>query len=241
MVLEQLNSEEVIEVLDETLAGFEVLTEDNLIFADLQNIEPFKQIPGKPYTARMSIPATYHGHDAGELVVVAFRPGDGTGDDSVFRPGQLIIPKHYRHKENPQRVFPRKKGGLRAELFFPLFSLYPNGAPFLGGVSLEELVVDDPQNPMSLVKGWDLGLPSENYADSVLGHVLIDSMPDIELTTGHVDHSPVGGRFGDPHAIYFGAPVEMTQVAGFLAIPENRPDLYDLKLHAKMPEQLKEK
>ncbi len=88
-------------------------------------------------------------------------------------------------------------------------------------VLLEELTVDNVDNPQTIVHAWDLGGKDA---------------PAVYFTTGT---DLIGQRFGDPHAIHYslGEKKENIQVAGFLAITNLRSPLLSLTDRWILPEK----
>jgi hypothetical protein len=176
--------------------------------------------PEKPYTARTEI--MVHGRNKdqiGTLYALVFKFHDGTGDDSTFKQGDLELPGRFKPMKDPRKVFPRSKQGIRIEAFFPFFTEV-DGKYFRHVVCLEELTVDDPEDPITIVTEGTLGMPSAEYTRTLNGQgparpQWASPHPPLFLTCGYKDDA----RFGDPHAIYFSVPTEGVQVAGFLAVP----------------------
>ncbi len=189
--------------------------------------------PEKPNTARAVLDVLYGSEDAGnkvgELYVILFAPGDGTGKAGDYRLGDLAIPQEYRHVEKPERVLPRHKKaeGVLIEGFFPLASV-EGAREFPHLVSLEELTVGHPGGRTHLVKGISLGVPPTKYLPMVSLRRALS--PTISLTCGY---RRTGERFGDPHATYFnpktaeGHP-SLMQLAAFAAVETTDNPLGDV-------------
>ncbi|MBI2550364.1 hypothetical protein HYV83_04255 [Candidatus Woesearchaeota archaeon] len=196
----------------------------------------FVLTPDKSNTARTIVPVRYNGLAAGDLVVIAFRPGDGTGDESTYKVGQLAVHEDYKGAVQ-QKILPRAKTGIIVEGFFPLFTIaqssllppedrheLPKDLVIRYAVALDELVVDSSGTQPIIRKGFLLG--SDAFAFRHNG------MPAISLTTGYLAN---GERFGDPHSIhyrradkpnYFWDAIQ-TQVCGFLAIKGKENPLFN--------------
>jgi hypothetical protein len=171
--------------------------------------EPMKRTPDKPNFARSVVPVRYDDQPIGDMYVIVFMPGDGTGDEKTFKLGQLEIPKEHQYAERPEKVLPRRKDGVFCEGMFPIFSTVGN-TRYLFTVSLEELTVDNVADPKKVIKTWDLGMERSRH-DTLPSHY------NVYLTTGHRSD---GKRFGDPHAIVNAT--DKIQVAGFLAITDEK-------------------
>ncbi len=158
-----------------------------------------------------------------------FRFRDGTGDESTFKAGQLELPDYLKDTANPKKVLPRAKTSVHVEAFFPFFTAIGKNRYIRHVVSLEELTVDDPENPRKIVKAGNLGLSREEHS-LISVRASLDNLDEswslnknspedlsLFLTCGYQD----GKRFGDPHAIYCATKIG-AQVVGFLAIPKDR-------------------
>ncbi|GAB0174656.1 MAG: hypothetical protein HHAS10_05350 [Candidatus Altimarinota bacterium] len=179
-------------------------------------------IPGKQYQARVDIPLRYRGETA-TLITLAFKPGDGTGDMSTYREGQLDIPLGFRFLENPSRVYPRAKN-LADGSPLPIEGMIPLFVTKVG----ETWMI--PHNSTLL----ELGIVGEN-AIGIIGKMQTYSRPSILLTvTGEGEE-----RYGDPHAIF--SPREPGvedgyQVAGFISANSRQSKVYELlKNQGKLP------
>jgi hypothetical protein len=177
------------------------------------NVDGFVLTPDKPNTARTVFPVKYAGHDIGDMYVIAFSPGDGTGDESAFKLGSLELPEELVYDKFPAKVLPRKKDGILYEICFPIATVIDEKAVRFA-VSLDELTVDCANDPKTVVKAFELGLSQEQYHKAIKAGN--DLGPKLFLTTGHKN----GLRFGDPHAIHYGVKEKGIQIAGFLAIKE---------------------
>lgn len=198
--------------------------------------------PDKPYTARAVVDVIMSHNNTkkkiGDLYVLLFAPGDGTGNENYYKMdkgtfGQsarvvstnssLDIPAEYRFSEKPERVLPRNKlaEGVLCEAFLPICSvegrmLYPYT------VSLEQITVDNITHPNVLVPGLKMGVSVERFRPNLCQALLPPPKPQIQLTCGYRRN---GERFGDPHATFYnpklaeGAP-NLMQVAGFLSVED---------------------
>lgn len=189
--------------LEEALRGYERV--HRITFGTFLDIEP---TPDKPYTAKTVVPVLCAGVSVGEMTVVVFIGGDGTGNQTTYDLHDVIISPDLRHVEQQDRIIPRSKKGIVAEGYFPLFTQRSNDAalfPFAG--SLEELTLDDSKQ---IVRAWTLGRG-----------LYTPKSPMAHFTLGT---DAYGNRFGDPHAIY-NQHRGSVQVAGFLPILDERNPL----------------
>jgi len=206
------------EPLKHSLALYERSYDNRLRFEDLPD---FELTPDKPNTARTIIPVTYAGTNVGKLYAIIFFPGDGTGDAKTYEPGRLEVPSRLRYSEKPERVMPRSKSGIICEGYFPFFS-FSDGRVSMCNAFLEELTVDDVDQPERIVHAWNLGNRESKQ-------------PEVYLTTGYDKH---GSRFGDPHSIHnYGDDVE---VVGFLAITDRENPLLQLTDRWILPPHLRQ-
>lgn len=185
---------------------------------ELRSEGPLILTPEKPNTAR-TIVTVWQGDDKlAKMYAILFKPGDGTGDASTYKPGQLIVPEYMQFEKNPERILPRKKD-CEKEIFLPLFSVI-NGHVFENIVSLEELTVDDIKNPKKIVEFDFLGDSAEKYKNMIDGVYTIKRAPFYRLTTGYNEE---GARFGDPHAIYHRKELKSMQMVGFISLEKENP------------------
>ncbi len=182
--------------------------------------------PDKTTTARAIVDVFYNGVKVGDLYVILFAPGDGTGKAGDYSLDQFTnLPSEYRFETKPERVLPRNKlkEGVLLEACFP-FATVEGSSLFRYLVSLEQVTVDDAISPTSLMKGLRVGKDEKNYT-YILRKNVLDYEPSTYqvptyLTCGYCRN---GQRFGDPHATFYnpklaeGHPNRM-QVAGFLSV-----------------------
>lgn len=191
-------------------------------FSFERNFPPLRMTPEKPYTARTEIPVHGSNKDSiGTLYALVFQFHDGTGDDKTFKSGDLIIPGRFQAMKDKRKIMPRSKKGTNVEAFFPFFTEL-NGRYFRHAVCLEELTVDNPENPETIVTEGTLGLKAADYTRALRGENAEEynaalSRPPLFLTCGYKD----GQRFGDPHSVHCSVPTAGAQVAGFLAVPDD--------------------
>ncbi|MBD3303890.1 hypothetical protein GF343_02000 [Candidatus Woesearchaeota archaeon] len=204
-------------VLKEMLGKYADLFRPYVSFGDFASL---RGTPGKNYTARTEVPVHGRNKDSiGTLYALVFQFQDGTGNDSTFKPGDLELPGRFKSMKDPRTVFPRSKQGIRMEAFFPFFTAL-DGKYHKHAVCLEELTVDNPENPATIIPQGILGLKTTEYSRALRGEKIKgydDINPPLFLTCGYKE----GARFGDPHAIYHSIPAEGAQVAGFLAVPDD--------------------
>lgn len=194
---------------------------------DLERAPVLELTPEKPYLARSVTAFKHLGEVAGNLYVIAFGPGDGTGDESTYTADQLrgstgglpLLP----------RAIPRSKAGIHSEVCLALASV----------PSDEEI-----GHPVALTGSLTLVGIDESYRLThlgVLGQTPGDFMTSLKntrsyspvatLTTGTVEGL---GRIGDPHAVYNLYPA--VQVFGFMAVSGSQ-----VERHASLSSDLRAK
>ncbi len=195
--------------LERLLDVYYEFTERRIGFGDFSN---FVFTPEKGYTARTIVPVIADGERISDLYVLLFKPGDGTGDESTFKLGDMNT-KNVKKLESDdplgKEVVPRKKY-CPTEVFFP-FGSASSERMNDGVVSLEVLTLNGNNY---VEKEFVLGLDCQPFLRS-LREKPID--PYIQFTTGYRPADKV--RFGDPHAVYFPKVIwGVVQMVGFLEL-----------------------
>lgn len=181
---------------------------DGLEF-DLETAGILTATPDKPNSARSRSAVHFKRKNIGDLYVIAFKPGDGTGDEKTHSLEGLITPAGLPKEA---KIVPRSKAGIAEEAHLALFrhrleDVHADPELFGGTFDLISLAGN------LIYKAGELGHPIE-VAES-------EMTPTTTYTVGTRAHNTqidwAGERFGDPHAVY--SPHEgLLQVAGFLAI-----------------------
>jgi hypothetical protein len=182
---------------------------------DYDDAHHLELTPDKPNTARsMTSIRRPDGRSIGELVVIAFAPEDGTGDETAYQLSDLNTGEYPRSP----KVVPRSKKAVPTELHLTIASLDCNtwGADpklFAGNQDLLGLEGN------TVTKLGELGQDRYAFENSLHNDAL--TLPTVTYTTGY---NKGGERFGDPHAVYNPHPV--VQVCGFIALsPETSSEL----------------
>jgi hypothetical protein len=177
--------------------------------------------PEKPNSARSVTETLFKKEKIGTLYTIAFKPGDGTGDESGYKLTNLNIDDNYPKKT---LVIPRNKTGIYEEghltiLKYNTENVHSEPKLFAGTFDLLGL------KEGKVTKIGELGHPSGKD----------DANPLATLTCGYKDEK----RFGDPHAVYSGV-TGAIQVCAFLAISnevnnryQNLLDILNPRLPAK--------
>ncbi len=195
------------ESLEGLLDVYYKFTERRIGFGDFRN---FSFTPEKGYTARTIVPVAFDGERVGDLYVLLFKPGDGTGDESTYKlsdvDARAVTPQ--LDKRPGKEVVPRKKH-CPTEIFFPFGSAFEDQM-HEGVVNLELLTLD---RRKFVKKEYDLGLNYKTFIELLRSKQLIG--PYVQFTTGY--HQADNRRFGDPHSVYF-PPLTagVVQMVGFL-------------------------
>ena len=199
----------------EALRGYQEITQGRLGF-DLDNLPDFELTPEKPNSARFTTTANWLGKKVGDVFVIVFQPGDGTGDQkSGYILDELEVDRRYprvpavvpRNKKNDD---PEKS--TFSEVHMPL---------------VQQRIDDVHADPVAYGGTLDLlGLVDGNRVTRIgrLGQPYAgrDVLPDpvATRTVGYIPGQEGGlERFGDPHSVYNALP-ENLQIAAFLALTE---------------------
>jgi hypothetical protein len=167
----------------------------------------------KPNSARSASTVRYFGKEAGQLHVLVFAPGDGTGDENTYKLHTLDTDV-WPHEA---KVVPRDKSLVNTEAHLTLASFRadePNTDPvmFAGNQKLLGL------RGGRVVLLGELGQFTPHFQTAMASEHPVQ--PEVIYTTGYNDS---GERFGDPHAVYNAHP-EAVQVCGFIAVTADVPD-----------------
>jgi hypothetical protein len=176
--------------------------------------------PHKPNFARALVPVRVAGEHATNAWIIAFRPGDGTGDYSGFEPGSLLAPEDLlrmsAHGESA--LYPRPKTGMTAEICVPLAKAA--FGHFYQGTSLQIL--------RALRKNEEEGLELNTAEVHLRG-----ASSFVTLGTDNF-----GRRAGDPHALVYPNPpslvdtYERTALEVVAFLPSLNGEDYELDLLA---------
>ena len=240
------NLSAISEQVSSELANYNLMLKDYSV--SIEGDPVLELTPEKPNTARVVLPVLHERKKVGDLYVILFAPGDGTGSEVKQSEGGLTldkvsmrmegthfnamglygvsgitsiaIPSEYQHADRAERVLPRPKKKVLTEAFFPLTTVEGRWN-YPGRVSLEELTVLRDGGYIRIGKEFDLGIPPHDY-QLALQEGQKPAPPRIQLTCGYHRN---GQRFGDPHAVYYnpqlaGGHLHRMQVAGFLSVEE---------------------
>ena len=186
---------------------------------DVRNAGKLLLTPDKPNSARSTTEVTHLGERMGDLYVIAFKPGDGTGDGKVIGLDDVDTGRY------PRRVgvVPRPKTGIHAESHLTIVSQHidtPNSDPvlFVGSLSLLGLLEG------RVVRLGQLGQPDSIFSENMSSGSQ-DVLPTATYTVGYKDEV----RFGDPHSVFNNHPGAV-QVCGFLAFTNDLADRHQATL-----------
>src|SRR3989344_4550709 len=198
-----INLETLEDPIRVALKGYESVSNGDLMF-DARNAAQLTPTPDKPNSARSESAVLYKGKGIGKLYVIAFKPGDGSGDESGNKLEDLEVDPPY---PRTTRVVPRNKTGVDSEghltiLTHKIDDAHPDPELYEGRFDLLGL------EGKTIKKNGELGQKSE---------IKLENMhPLTTLTVGTGQNCE---RFGDPHAVYSSRP-ETLQVCAFLAISD---------------------
>jgi hypothetical protein len=183
--------------IQHALRSYEELSEGRMAF-DAANASRLVATPDKPNSARGDGLALFENEAIGKLFVIAFAPGDGSGDESAHKLIDLAVDPTY---PRTQRIVPRDKSAAHSEAHMTILSQQIDS-------KLREPKLFDGQFDL-------LGLTSAVSIGRIgtLGRAEYLPQPCTTLTVGYSQ----GERFGDPHAVYSARP-DIVQVCAFLAI-----------------------
>jgi hypothetical protein len=188
----------------------------------------------RTYCARGCSLATLDGTPVGNMYILVFRPGEGTGDENTYKKGSLRL-NLLRELNDPideVAVLPRSKEGVLVEGCFPLLSIDSEGGVFEYAVCLHELTVGG--TPESVVPLGTIGMHPNEYV-CMYGSSLMRGPQAFFTVQTHSN----GDRFGDPHSIFYGVPAGYTtQIVGFLAIEDAESPLLGLAERWQFPREL---
>ena len=174
--------------------------------------------PEKPNSARSTTAATIDGKPVGSFFVIAFKPGDGTGDEKTFQLQDLEVAEPYPRLS---KVVPRSKKGVHSEghltvVTHKIEDVHAEPVIFDGSFDLLGL------NAQKVVKIGTLGQSNGE---------IVSPEPVATYTTGYRRGKE---RFADPHSVFSLLP-DRIQVCAFLAISEAINQEYGAVLESLNP------
>jgi hypothetical protein len=171
-------------------------------------MDDFTITDDKPNFARTLAPLYVARELVGDLFVIAFQPGDATGDSSDQYPeGSIVVPEELLVPGFERKgSYPRPKHQI-AEVCIPLANFWTNPLAgrdkgiFYGGTGLQIVGVGSDED-------------GNKTAEVIVDRPSTEGLPFITLGT-----DSFGRRVGDPHSIR-NADANHLQVAAFLAIED---------------------
>ncbi len=199
------------------LQGYQEVSDNKLEF-DIDEAAILGLTPTESNSARSRTATKFLGKPIGDLFVIAFKPGDGSGKETNFKLEDLVVNGDY---PNVVAVTPRRKTGTHSE----------------GHLTVVSNKLDDVHADPELYDGtFDLlGLDGKTVKKiGELGQAKTVSVDELKpFTTLTVGNDGRGERFGDPHAVYNSRP-ELLQVCAFLAVTDEVYREYgDILTHLK--------
>ncbi len=175
--------------------------------------------PDKPNSARSTTEFKHLGEVAGKLFIIAFAPGDGTGEES---PSLKL--RHLNTEPYPAlgKIVPRFKFGIASEVHFPVATARidsPSSDMFENTGNLELLGLPTDGNPFGdrIGRIGQLGQWEEDFRRIIEGEVDCPTYPMATQTLWYETVNGATERMGEPHAVYNGHE-DVVQVCGFMAI-----------------------
>lgn len=175
---------------------------------DLLGATNLELTPKKGSTARSVTDLRHSGEVVGKLVVIAFAPLDGTGDEKVHKLDDINTGRYPK----VAKVVPRSKTEAHSEVHLTIAAQhigFPGADPALFAGNLELLGLQG--NRLTLL--GDLGQNPAQFNLAAFG--IKAAEPTATLTVGY--DQTTKDRFADPHAV-FNPHERLVQVCGFLAI-----------------------
>lgn len=186
------------------LRSYEDVT-DNAAWFHIAGAVELALTPNKPNTARSQSSIRF-GRHAVTFFVIAFMPGDGTGDETAHKLDSLRSTQPYPATTS---VVPRDKSATERELHLAIASFQPGSTAKTFAGCLDLIGLDN--SGTGLRRLGSLGQTREQFASIMRGHNNADPTATYTLWR-------VGDRtFGGEHAVYNDTGV--LQVCGFASIP----------------------
>lgn len=175
--------------------------------------------PDKPNSARFNVPLLEHGIMVATAHVIAFAPGDATGDQSSHKVSDVDFGDYLPSLA----LLPRSKTDKAAEVHLTLASFAIDSSPdpvyYAGSLDLLSLgpVQTDSQKPR-LQRIGTLGQPPGSL-QTIMADPQLLAGPNATLTCGNDRY---GRRFGDPHSVV-STTANTVQVCAFIGLDKNNP------------------
>jgi hypothetical protein len=205
----------------EVLKGYQQRAYRDLEF-DLDTAASLTRTPEETTSARSTSQVKLAGKAVADLHVVAFAPGDGTGNEDDFKLFDLLTDTLPRQP----KIVPRLKPGIRHEACLPIASFHadrPAAEPVMLAGSLLLLGLKQSLlNSDSVEHLGFLGSPPQDYQRQMSGMREYRSSVNYTVTDRlrYAGEEEIVERLGDPHAVYNPYP-EFVQVCGFIAVSES--------------------
>lgn len=165
-----------------------------------------------PNSARSVTPVVYDGEEVASLFVIAFAPGDSTGQ----RTSTPITTREYVSYEAGAAILPQSKNAELAEAHLTIATASqerPHSDPILFAGNLSLMGMDEDKiSQIGILGQQDHRFVGAAYRRN-------RPVPTATLTTGS---SISGERFGDPHCVYNDWK-SLVQICGFVAIGRDAP------------------
>ncbi len=210
----------------EALSVYQEISDGQVSFDD-KRAARLGLTPEKPNSARSETDFEYRGSVVGKLFVIAFAPGDGTGDESAYGLDNLMtdgLPQQ-------PKIVPRSKAKVHSEGHLAIVShetdtdridplMFAGSLALLG---IEEVTGDTRDEVIEIAR---IGQPLDQFRDLAWGinpSAYVGMRPTVTFTTGY---DKAGERFGDPHAVY--NDTDILQIAAFLSVREEHVGALDI-------------
>jgi hypothetical protein len=210
------------EPIGQALKTYQEISDNGLVF-DPKGASKLRLTPDKSNSARSVTDALFMAEKIGTLYLIAFKPGDGTGDESGYKLSDLQVDSQYSRQT---LIVPRNKTGVHHEAHLAI---------------VRHRTEDLHAEPELYAGTFDLvGLDGNNIKKiGELGHP-VNEKNTTPLATLTVGYGKGEERFGDPHAVFSGIS-NAVQVCAFLAISDDVHKKYQSildGLNPKLPRRL---
>lgn len=209
---------EFVNPMKVALGNCQVMSEDRIQFGS--NIPDFELTPNRPNSARTATNLIYLGEKIGMLTFIAYSPGDGTGDESLY----LLNDVRFADGASTNRRIPRSKQAMWGEAHIVVAAADPDNtdnSPVIGAGGLE--VVTFIPDTRTIHRGFVLGANPEDIEQQMSGEDRVSIARTITCGPDGMlqDIKTTGDRFGDPHATF--NPTRFVQVCAYFGITHLAP------------------
>ena len=204
-----VNLGDLVEPLRYALNVYKNMSDGQLNF-DIDDASKLQLTPDKPNSARSAVEVRTADEVIGKLFVIAFKPFDGTGDESAHLLSELTVAKGY---PAASKIVPRDKSGIAREVLLTVLTKEVESKhtdPKIFNGLFELLGIES----KLIKKIGTLGQEAESETKNQIlptATYTVENSPNVAMLKRR--------RFGDPHAVYNSNP-DRLQVAAFFAVSD---------------------